>query len=74
MTPPALPAESTLPAPVLVVEDEPLIRQRLQVVLAHLGYTPDALVMAGTLAEARACLASDPVALCLLYTSPSPRD
>ncbi len=66
MTPPALPAESTLPAPVLVVEDEPLIRQRLQGVLAHLGYTPDTLVMAGTLAEARACLASDPVALALV--------
>lgn len=66
MTPPALPAESTLPAPVLIVEDEPLIRERLQGVLAQLGYTPDALVMAATLAEARACVAADPVALALV--------
>ncbi len=64
MTPP--PQESNLPAPVLIVEDEPLIRERLQGVLAQLGYTPDALVMAATLAEARACVAADPVALALV--------
>ena len=40
--------ESTLPAPVLVVEDEPLIRQRLRSVLGQLGYTPDALLFAGS--------------------------
>ena len=57
--------ESTLPAPVLVVEDEPLIRQRLQSVLGQLGYTPDALLFAGSLAQARACLA-EPVALALV--------
>lgn len=65
MTPPLHP-ESNLPAPVLVVEDEPLIRQRLQEVLLHLGYTPDTLVLATTLAEARACLAASPVALALV--------
>ncbi len=63
MTPPA---ESTLPAPVLVVEDEPLIRERLQQVLAHLGYAADALLFAASLAEARACLAATPVALALV--------
>ena len=47
--------ESTLPAPVLVVEDEPLLQQRLRGVLLQLGYTPDALVFVASLAEARAC-------------------
>ena len=58
--------EPTLPAPVLVVEDEPLLQQRLRGVLQTLGYTPDALVFATTLAEARACLAEQPVALALV--------
>lgn len=58
--------ESTLPAPVLVVEDEPLLQQRLRGVLLQLGYTPDALVFVASLAEARACLAVQPVALALV--------
>ena len=60
------PAESTLPAPVLVVEDEPLLQQRLRGVLLQLGYAPDALVFAASLAEARACLAAQPMALALV--------
>ncbi len=59
-------ADSTLPAPVLVVEDEPLLQQRLRGVLLQLGYAPDALVFAASLAEARACLAGQPVALALV--------
>ena len=55
--------ESVLPAPVLVVEDEPLLQQRLRGVLLALGYAPDALLFAATLVEARACLAQQPVAL-----------
>ena len=58
--------EPALPAPVLVVEDEPLLQQRLRGVLQTLGYTPDALVFATTLAEARACLAEQPMALALV--------
>lgn len=58
--------ESTLPAPVLVVEDEPLLQQRLRGVLLALGYAPDALLFAATLAEARACLNHQPVALALV--------
>lgn len=58
--------ESVLPAPVLVVEDEPLLQQRLRGVLLALGYAPDALLFAATLAEARACLAQQPVALALV--------
>lgn len=59
-------ADSTLPAPVLVVEDEPLLQQRLHAVLIQLGYTPDALVFADSLAEARDCLAAQPMALALV--------
>ena len=59
-------AESTLPAPVLVVEDEPLLQQRLRTLLLQLGYAPDALVFAASLAEARAFLAVQPVALALV--------
>lgn len=60
------PPESTLPAPVLVVEDEPLLQHRLRGVLQQLGYAPDALIFAASLAEARACLAAQPVALALV--------
>lgn len=61
-----VPSEPTLPAPVLLVEDEPLVRRRLVGLLLQLGYTPDALVQAGTLAEARASLAAEPAALVLV--------
>lgn len=55
-----------MPAPVLVVEDELLLQQRLRGVLLSLGYASDALVFAATLAEARTCLATQPVALALV--------
>ncbi len=58
--------ELTLPAPVLIVEDDNLVQQRLDLILKQLGYTPDALVFAATLAEARAKLAEHPVALALV--------
>ena len=58
--------ESILPAPVLVVEDEPLLQSRLRGVLSALGYPDDALLFASTLAEARACLAQQPMALVLV--------
>ncbi|MBP7452711.1 MAG: response regulator transcription factor [Ottowia sp.] len=50
----------------LVVEDEPLIRQRLQDVLLGLGYTPDVLNFAESMAQARACMAEGPMALALV--------
>ncbi len=62
----ALAPELTLPAPVLLVEDEPLVCRRLEGLLLQLGYQPDALIFAGSLAEARACLANQPVALALV--------
>ncbi|AZG10145.1 DNA-binding response regulator [Pigmentiphaga sp. H8] len=42
-----------LSAPVLVVEDEPSMRQRILSLLTGLGYPPGALVSCATLAEAR---------------------
>lgn len=63
---PASPAESILPVPVLVVEDEPLFRLRLGEVLQQLGYAADALLFAASLAEARRVLATQPVALALV--------
>ena len=61
-----LATQSILPAPVLVVEDEPLLQQRLRGVLTALGYPADALLFASTLSEARSCLAQQPVALALV--------
>ncbi len=55
-----------LPAPVLLVEDEPLIHRRLKSLLMELGYTKDALISATSLKEARACLARQPFALILV--------
>lgn len=60
------PVESVLPVPVLVVEDEPLLQARLRTLLLGLGYSPDGLVFASSLAEARACLAVQPMALALI--------
>lgn len=60
------PSESSLLAPVLLVEDEPLIRRRLEMLLQQLGYAADAIVSAASLQEARACLASQPFALALV--------
>ncbi|QVQ29872.1 response regulator transcription factor [Achromobacter deleyi] len=61
-----LTSELALPAPVLLVEDEPLVCRRLEGLLLQLGYQPDALIFASSLAEARACLAGQPVALALV--------
>lgn len=62
----APPPEPALPVPVLVVEDEPLLQQRLRGLLLQLGYADDALAIAATLAEARAWLAEQPAALALV--------
>lgn len=63
-SPPA--PELTLPSPVLVVEDNEQVRLRLDGLLQQLGYLPDALRFAASLAEARACAALQPVALALV--------
>lgn len=50
----------------LVVEDEPLIQQRLARILAQLGYQPDMLCFASTLAAARQLAAQRHYALALV--------
>lgn len=60
------PAESTLPSPLLVVEDEPLIRKRLEGILRSLGYTTDALIFTASIAETHARLQDHPVAMALV--------
>ena len=62
----SLPTESILPSPLIVVEDEPLIRNRLESILHGLGYADDALIFAATLGQARARLAEHPVAMALV--------
>ena len=62
----ALAANLTLLAPVLVVEDVPSVRSRLEGVLLQLGYPLEALAFAGSLAQARAHLEREPVSLALV--------
>lgn len=64
LTPPFY--ENSLPAPVLIVEDDPLMRQRLGNVLGGLGYAPEAITFAASLGEARAYIESQPLAMALV--------
>ena len=66
LSPPSPSPELPLPPPVLVVEDEPLIQQRLARILAQLGYQPDMLCFASTLAAARQLAAQRHYALALV--------
>ena len=59
-------AETPLPIPVLVVEDEPLLQARLNAVLKQLGYADEAMLFAGSLAQAQSILDRQPVALALV--------
>lgn len=63
---PAYSSESLLPAPVLVVEDDALMRERLLAVLCQLGYGSDAIDFANTLAQARALVQRQPLAMALV--------
>ena len=66
LSPPSPSSELPLPTPVLVGEDEPLIQQRLARILAQLGYQPDMLCFASTLAAARQLAAQRHYALALV--------
>ena len=61
-----LAADLILPAPVLIVEDDPVVSRRLEALLLQLGYEADMLVMANSVAKARKCFAEHPVALALV--------
>ncbi|HWD12626.1 response regulator transcription factor [Pseudochrobactrum sp. sp1633] len=55
-----------LPAPVLIVEDDVAVSQRLENLLLQLGYQADALMMASSIAEAQHYLTDQLVALALV--------
>lgn len=58
--------DALLPAPVLVVEDDPLMRQRLSRVLGEIGYAKEAVSFSRSLAEARAHVSHQPAAMVLV--------
>src|SRR5690606_20566040 len=53
-------------APVLIVEDEPLLQERLRALLCQLGYAETDLIVAGSLREARDCLSAQTIKLALI--------
>ncbi|WP_277396979.1 response regulator transcription factor [Paraburkholderia sp. Ac-20342] len=62
---PARDVEATLPVPVLLIEDDPLMRRRIKGLLLQLGYVAADLLTADSLAQARSRMA-EPVALALV--------
>lgn len=55
--------DALLPAPVLVVEDDPVMRQRLWRVLGGIGYAQDVVSFSTNLAEARTYIDKQPLGL-----------
>ncbi len=55
-----------LPVPVLIVEDETLIQERLKKILAELGYSKDMLIFAKNLQQAFVEIEQQPVSLALV--------
>ena len=62
----ALPTSHMLPSPVLLVEDELPIQERLLKIMGELGYSPGFIHVAGTLAQARKLAATRQFALALV--------
>lgn len=63
---PPPPASLLLTAPVLVVEDEPSVTQRIRALLLDMGYETTALLWAESVAQAREIYAHEPIALALV--------
>ena len=55
-----------LPVPVLIVEDETFIQERLKKILAELGYSKDMLIFAKNLQQAFVEIEQQPVSLALV--------
>lgn len=55
-----------VPSPLLVVEDEPVMHERLYTILVGLGYEATALSFAGSMLEARHQLSNQPFAMVLV--------
>ncbi|WP_180043539.1 response regulator transcription factor [Acinetobacter sp. YH16039] len=58
--------ETILPVPVLIVEDEGLIQERLKNILTELGYSKDMLIFAKNLQQAFTEIEQQPVSLALV--------
>lgn len=58
--------ETILPVPVLIVEDEDLIRERLRHILTEMGYDNDVLIFAKNLKEAFLQIEQQPISLALV--------
>ncbi|MEQ4617820.1 MAG: response regulator transcription factor [Corticimicrobacter sp.] len=59
-------ADPLLPAPVLVVEDDPSMQQRLAAILRSLGYPDDAVTFTADLAQAHRHIAEHPLSVALV--------
>ena len=58
--------ETILPVPVLIVEDEDLIQERLKNILTELGYRKDMLIFAKNLQQAFVEIEQQPISLALV--------
>ncbi|WP_174559044.1 response regulator [Acinetobacter bouvetii] len=58
--------ETILPVPVLVVEDEDLIQERLRLILTELGYNDEMLIFAKNLQQAFLEIDQQPISLALV--------
>ncbi len=58
--------ETVLPVPVLIVEDEGLIQERLKNILTELGYSKEMLIVAKNLQQALTAIEQQPVSLALV--------
>ncbi|WP_061518070.1 response regulator transcription factor [Acinetobacter venetianus] len=56
----------TLPIPVLILEDDAVMQQRLKLILLELGYTQEVLIFANTLKEALSLLEEQPISFALV--------
>ncbi|MDR2212961.1 MAG: response regulator transcription factor [Pseudomonadales bacterium] len=55
-----------LPSPVLIVEDNSVMQERLRAILIMAGYPPESLFVAGDMARARAAHVEQPFAMALI--------
>lgn len=63
---PSIPPSTLLAAPVLVVEDEPSVRQRLSSLLLGMGYESSSLLWAENIAQARTIYETEAITLALV--------
>lgn len=62
----AIAANLILPAPVFLIEDDPMVYRRIEALLVAMGYQEGAIIHANSLAQARQLLAETSIALALV--------